>query len=59
MSAETPTGIPIIDCATCGRRHPETRRHCEICGAASLFSHETHARKEGNHHDETDRRRGR
>lgn len=47
MSAETPTGIPIIDCTVCGRRHPETRRHCEICGAASLFSHETHARRGG------------
>lgn len=45
MSAETPTGIPIIDCATCGRRHPETRRHCPICGIASLFSHETHAQR--------------
>lgn len=39
------TGIPIIDCTVCGRRHPETRRHCPICGVASLFSHETHARR--------------
>lgn len=21
----TPTGIPIIDCETCGHRHPESR----------------------------------
>lgn len=41
------TGIPIIDCTVCGRRHPETRRHCPICGMASLFSHETHAQRGG------------
>jgi hypothetical protein len=33
----TPTGIPIITCAACGRSHPETRDHCLLCGHASLF----------------------
>lgn len=32
----TQTGIPIIDC-DCGRTHPITRRHCALCGRASLF----------------------
>ena len=35
----TPTGIPIIDCSTCGYRHPESRRHCRKCGKATLFCH--------------------
>lgn len=33
----TPTGVPIIECAECGRRHPVTRSHCPVCGKASLF----------------------
>ena len=36
----TPTGIPITDCVTCGRRHPVTRRHCSMCGLATLFGHQ-------------------
>jgi len=43
MTATTPTGIPIIDCDTCGRRHPITRTHCTICGFAHLFPTPTHA----------------
>ncbi len=35
----TQTGIPIIDCETCGYRHPVTRQHCPTCGKASLFGH--------------------
>lgn len=35
----TPTGIPIVDCETCGKRHPETRVHCPVCGMANLFGH--------------------
>ncbi len=35
----TQTGIPIIDCETCGYRHPITRQHCPTCGKASLFGH--------------------
>ena len=42
----TPTGIPIEDCKTCGRRHPATREHCVECGAASLFPHAAHSTKE-------------
>jgi DNA (cytosine-5)-methyltransferase 1 len=37
QSATTPTGIPVTGCAECGRSHPETRDHCELCGHASLF----------------------
>ena len=33
----TPTGVPIIDCGTCGRRHPISRSHCPKCGMAHLF----------------------
>ena len=33
----TPTGIPIIDCDTCGHRHPVSRDHCPKCGMAHLF----------------------
>lgn len=33
----TPTGIPIILCATCQRTHPQNRAHCTQCGRASLF----------------------
>lgn len=36
----TPTGIRIIDCAQCERRHPETRKHCSTCGSPSMFAHE-------------------
>ena len=36
---ETPTGIRIIDCDTCGYRHPEQRPHCAVCGLATLFNH--------------------
>lgn len=37
MSAETtPTGVPIIDCEQCGRRHPATRQHCPTCGMTHL-----------------------
>lgn len=39
LQTTTPTGIPIVDCLTCGRRHPVTRRHCPVCGLASLFGH--------------------
>lgn len=39
----TRTGIPIIDCDECGHRHPETRKHCEACGLATLFGHEEHS----------------
>lgn len=39
----TQTGTPIIDCNQCGHRHPETRKHCETCGLATLFGHEEHA----------------
>ena len=42
MSDVTPTGIPIIWCEECGKSHPETRMHCCLCGAASVFSHEVH-----------------
>lgn len=35
----TPAGVPVVDCATCGRRHPATREHCPTCGAPSLFPH--------------------
>lgn len=38
-SDRTPSGIPIVDCAKCGWRHPITRRHCPTCGKASLFGH--------------------
>lgn len=38
----TQTGIPIIDCDECGKRHPATRKHCETCGLATLFGHEEH-----------------
>ena len=40
MTDTTPTGIPIVDCTTCGHRHPVTRRHCPTCGRATLFGHE-------------------
>ncbi|MFJ2506305.1 DNA cytosine methyltransferase [Microbacterium sp. NPDC087592] len=44
MNGETTqTGIPIIDCGECGRRHPVTRRHCAVCGSPSQFPHEFHA----------------
>ena len=33
----TPTGVPIIDCPTCGHRHPIIREHCSGCGLATLF----------------------
>lgn len=34
----TQTGIPIIDCTTCGHPHPATRAHCSTCGRAHLFT---------------------
>lgn len=37
MSETTPTGLPIVDCDTCGKRHPERRKHCQECGAPSRF----------------------
>ena len=37
--AQTPTGILIEDCTTCGCRHAVTRKHCPICGLATLFNH--------------------
>lgn len=40
------TGIPIVDCEKCGRRHPVTRDHCGVCGAASLFPHGVHETRE-------------
>lgn len=47
----TQTGIPIINCDQCGKRHPETRAHCAVCGLATLFGHEEHSgqviRREG------------
>lgn len=42
MTETTRTGIPVIDCDECGHRHPETRKHCEACGLATLFGHEEH-----------------
>lgn len=33
-----PTSIPIVDCAQCGRPHPETRKHCSTCGSPSVFA---------------------
>jgi len=33
----TPTGIPVTKCDTCGREHPVTRRHCQVCGVPSIF----------------------
>ena len=42
-SRSTPTGIPIIDCTTCGRTHPETHSHCVACGSPSLFPHHMHS----------------
>lgn len=36
----TPTGVPIRDCNECGHRHPITRKHCTICGRATLFCHQ-------------------
>ena len=33
----TQTGIPIIECDTCGTEHPATRTHCPTCGKAHLF----------------------
>ena len=41
----TQTGVAIVECFTCGWTHPVTRRHCEVCGSASLFSHEVHSRR--------------
>lgn len=41
----TPTGVAIIDCAACGKRHPETRSHCAVCGMATLYCHPGAARK--------------
>lgn len=40
MTTTTPIGVPIVDCALCGHRHPATRTHCPICGLATLFGHE-------------------
>jgi len=40
MDETTPTGIRIVDCAECGRRHPATRSHCPVCGKASLYGHD-------------------
>lgn len=38
MNAETTqTGMPIIDCGKCGKRHPEASAHCILCGSPSLF----------------------
>lgn len=42
MTETTQTGIPIVDCDLCERRHPVTRGHCAECGAPSLFPHNTH-----------------
>ena len=42
MIGNTQTGIPIVDCDECGKRHPVTRKHCENCGLATLFGHEEH-----------------
>ena len=33
----TQNGVPIIECGRCGMKHPETRRHCPVCGKPSLF----------------------
>lgn len=33
----TQTGVPIIDCAVCDTRHPESREHCVNCGRATVF----------------------
>lgn len=37
MTDTTPTGVPIRLCASCGTKHPTTRRHCNRCGRPSLF----------------------
>lgn len=50
----TQTGVPIIDCDECGYRHPITRKHCPVCGLATLPS--SHAKcQEVVHDDRTDR----
>ena len=41
LVGSTPTGISVVECFTCGWTHPVTRRHCPVCGLASLFGHET------------------
>lgn len=33
----TSTGIPYIDCASCGIKHPMTRKHCAKCNSPTLF----------------------
>ena len=33
----TQTGIPIIECGKCGMVHPETRKHCPVCGKPTLY----------------------
>lgn len=35
----TPTGIPITLCDQCGHTHPVTRKHCPVCGLATLYGH--------------------
>lgn len=37
---KTMTGIPVVECGTCGKRHPVTREHCAVCGMATLFGHD-------------------
>lgn len=36
MSA-TQNGVPIILCGKCGMVHPETRKHCPVCGKPTLY----------------------
>lgn len=43
MTDTTPTGVPIRLCASCGTKHPTTRRHCNRCGKPSLFIRPTGA----------------
>ena len=33
----TQNGIPIIECGKCGMEHPETRKHCQVCGKPTLY----------------------
>lgn len=32
-----PSTVALINCDVCGQGHPETRRHCSVCGSPSRF----------------------
>lgn len=36
-----PSTVTLIDCDECSQEHPETRRHCAVCGRPSLFINPT------------------